>query len=57
MVLWLIIQEAILGTSKVAIILDEALAYRLDQMVAQHNFPNRSKAIQIAVEGQLIRLD
>ena len=46
-----------MGTSKIAITLDEALVKRLDQMVAEHIFPNRSKAIQIAVEEKLSRLD
>lgn len=46
-----------MGTSKVAITLDEALVKRLDKMVKQHIFPNRSKAIQIAVEEKLNRLD
>ena len=46
-----------MGTSKVAITLDEALVKRLDRMVELHIFPNRSKAIQIAVEEKLNRLD
>ena len=46
-----------MGTSKVAITLDEALLRRLDRLVEQEVFPNRSKAIQMAVEEKLKRLD
>lgn len=43
--------------SKVAISLEESTLERLDQLVAQSVFPNRSQAIQEAVEEKLIRLD
>ena len=46
-----------MGTSKVAITLDEAVLKKLDQMVAQHIFPSRSRAIQVAVEEKLNRLE
>ena len=46
-----------MGTSKVAITMDEALIKRLDEMVEQRIFPSRSRAIQIAVEEKLNRLD
>jgi metal-responsive CopG/Arc/MetJ family transcriptional regulator len=43
--------------SKVAISLDERTLGRLDRMVKAHVFPNRSQAIQIAVDEKLTRLD
>ena len=46
-----------MGTSKVAITLDEALVKRLDRMVQQRIFPSRSRAIQVAVEEKLDRMD
>jgi len=43
--------------SKVAISLDEATLERLDKLVESAIFPNRSQAIQEAVEEKLARLD
>lgn len=43
-------------TSKVAISIDTSLLSRLDELVARQVFPNRSKAIQAAVEEKLHRL-
>jgi len=43
--------------SKIAISLEESTLERLDQLVAQAVFPNRSQAIQEAVEEKLVRLD
>ena len=43
--------------SKVAISLDESTLERLDQLVESAVFPNRSQAIQKAVEEKLARLD
>ena len=43
-------------TTKVAITIDSELLAQLDQLVAQHVFPNRSKAIQEAVRDTLTRL-
>ncbi|MGH7960528.1 MAG: CopG family ribbon-helix-helix protein [Candidatus Binatia bacterium] len=43
--------------SKVVISLEESTLERLDQLVAQSVFPNRSQAIQEAVEEKLVRLD
>lgn len=45
-----------MATTKVAVTIDTTLLTELDQLVAQHVFPNRSKAIQIAVESQLARM-
>jgi Arc/MetJ-type ribon-helix-helix transcriptional regulator len=44
-------------TSKVAITLDEELLKKLDRQVREGKFPNRSRAIQDAVEEKLARLD
>ena len=43
--------------SKVAITLDEKVLTRLDSLVRAHVFPNRSRAIQTAVQEKLDRLD
>ena len=44
-------------TAKVAITLDEELLKKLDREVEEGKFPNRSRAIQDAVEEKLARLD
>jgi metal-responsive CopG/Arc/MetJ family transcriptional regulator len=46
-----------MGAAKVAITLDEELLHRLDHLVANKRFPNRSRAIQDAVREKLDRLD
>ena len=46
-----------MGAAKVAITLEEELLKRVDELVAQHRFPNRSRAIQEAVRDKLERLD
>ena len=46
-----------MSTSKVAITLDEKTLAKLDHLVKAQVFPNRSKAIQQAVEEKLIRID
>lgn len=43
-------------TTKVAVTIDSDLLAQLDQLVAQHVFPNRSKAIQEALQDKLTRL-
>jgi len=43
--------------AKVAISLDEKTLNRLDRLVKSHVFPNRSQAIQEAVEEKISRLD
>jgi metal-responsive CopG/Arc/MetJ family transcriptional regulator len=42
--------------TKVAVTLDSALLAELDDLVAGHRFPNRSRAIETAVAEQLARL-
>jgi len=46
-----------MGTTKVAITLDKEVLDRLDSLVRNHVFPNRSKAVQKAVEEKLKRLE
>jgi metal-responsive CopG/Arc/MetJ family transcriptional regulator len=46
-----------MARSKVAISLDEDTLRRLDQLVRREVFPNRSQAIQIAIEEKLERLE
>ncbi len=46
-----------MSTAKVAISIDQQLLRRLDRLVAEKRFPNRSRAIQEAVEEKLLRLD
>jgi metal-responsive CopG/Arc/MetJ family transcriptional regulator len=43
-------------TTKVAVTIDTELLAQLDQLVAQRVFPNRSKAIQAALQDKLSRL-
>jgi len=43
--------------AKIAISLDEATLQRLDRLVAEDMFPNRSQAIESAVAEKLQRLD
>lgn len=46
-----------MARSKVAISLEEATLDRLDRLVRSAVFPNRSQAIQIAVEEKLERME
>ncbi len=46
-----------MSTAKIAITLDEDMLHRLDQLVKDRVFPNRSKAIQDAVEEKLSKLE
>jgi Arc/MetJ-type ribon-helix-helix transcriptional regulator len=43
--------------AKVAITIEEQLLKRIDRLVAQRKFPNRSQAIQEAVRDKRDRLD
>jgi metal-responsive CopG/Arc/MetJ family transcriptional regulator len=43
-------------TTKVAVTIDSELLAQVDQLVAQHVFPNRSKAIQEALRDKLTRM-
>ena len=46
-----------MSTMKIAISLDEDLLERIDRLVAEHRFPSRSRAIQLAVKAQIDRID
>jgi metal-responsive CopG/Arc/MetJ family transcriptional regulator len=46
-----------MSSAKIAITLDEKIVRKLDLLVHQKTFPNRSKAIQEAVEEKLLRFD
>ena len=43
-------------TTKVAVTIDSDLLAQVDQLVAQRVFPNRSKAIQAALQDKLTRM-
>jgi metal-responsive CopG/Arc/MetJ family transcriptional regulator len=45
-----------MATTKVAISLDSDLLHRLDRLVADRVFPNRSQAVQDAIRDKLDRL-
>ena len=46
-----------MAASKIAITIDEKLVKQLDDLVNSQVFPNRSKAIQEAVEEKLRRME
>jgi len=46
-----------MGTLKIAITIDDNLVKQLDNLVNSRVFPNRSKAIQKAVEEKLMRME
>jgi len=43
--------------AKIAITLNKTLLQKIDRLVREHIFPNRSKAIQEAVEEKMHRFD
>jgi metal-responsive CopG/Arc/MetJ family transcriptional regulator len=45
-----------MATTKVAVTIDSDLLAKVDQLVAQRVFPNRSKAIQAALQDKLTRM-
>jgi len=46
-----------MGRSKIAITLEEKTVARLDRLVRQRAYPNRSRAIEDAIEEKLERID
>ena len=46
-----------MGAAKVAITIEEGLLERIDRLVDQRKFPNRSRAIQEAVRDKLERME
>lgn len=45
-----------MGRSKIAITIDEETLAAIDQLVSERRFPNRSQAIQEALDEKLARL-
>jgi Arc/MetJ-type ribon-helix-helix transcriptional regulator len=45
-----------MATVKIAVTLDRDIVARLDQLVVEKKFPNRSRAVQEAVSDKLDRL-
>ncbi|GAB4421570.1 MAG: hypothetical protein Fur0044_19150 [Anaerolineae bacterium] len=45
-----------MSTTKVAITIDQTLLAEIDRLVEQRVFPNRSKAVQEAVQDKLARI-
>ena len=45
-----------MATTKVAVTIDTDLLAELDQLVAQQVFPDRSRAIQEALQDKLVRM-
>ncbi len=45
-----------MGTAKIAVTIKEEVLAKLDRLVREHVFPNRSRAVQIAVEEKLARM-
>ena len=46
-----------MASAKIAITIDERTLHRLDRLVKDRVFPNRSKAIQAAVEEKIDKLE
>ena len=46
-----------MGKAKIAITIDERMVGRIDRLVRQKAFTNRSQAIEIAIQEKLKRLD
>jgi len=46
-----------MAVSKIAITVDEKILKKIDLMVQSRVYPNRSKAIQDAIEDKLLRLE
>jgi metal-responsive CopG/Arc/MetJ family transcriptional regulator len=44
-------------TVKIAVTIDKELLSRLDRLVSQDKFPNRSRAVQEAIRDKLERLE
>jgi Arc/MetJ-type ribon-helix-helix transcriptional regulator len=50
-------QETLMPTAKIAITIDQELLTRLDRLVQERRFPNRSRAVQQALRDKFDRLD
>jgi Arc/MetJ-type ribon-helix-helix transcriptional regulator len=45
-----------MGRAKIAITIDEGTLGAIDRLVSEHRFPNRSQAIQEALDEKLARM-
>jgi Arc/MetJ-type ribon-helix-helix transcriptional regulator len=50
-------RSIVMKTAKIAITIEQDLLNQLDRLVAQHRFPNRSRAVQEAVREKLEHLN
>jgi len=50
-------REVIMAASKIAITIDKSTLTRLDRLVKERKYPNRSKAIQEALEDKINKLE
>jgi Arc/MetJ-type ribon-helix-helix transcriptional regulator len=50
-------QDLSMRTVKIGVTLDQDLLARLDQLVKENQFPNRSRAVQEAIRDKLQRLE
>ena len=46
-----------MGKAKIAITIDERMVTRIDRLVRQKAFPNRSQAIEAAIQDKLQTID
>ena len=46
-----------MSSAKIAVTIEEGLLTRLDRLVKQRRFPNRSRALQEALRDKLDRID
>ncbi|MGC1274623.1 MAG: ribbon-helix-helix domain-containing protein [Planctomycetaceae bacterium] len=46
-----------MASAKIAVTIDPELLVRLDRLVEQHRFPNRSQAVQEALRDKLDRME
>jgi metal-responsive CopG/Arc/MetJ family transcriptional regulator len=46
-----------MGSAKIAVTIDEDLLARLDRLVGQKRFANRSRAVQEAIRDKIRRMD
>lgn len=46
-----------MSSAKIAVTIDQELLSRLDRLVQEQRFPNRSRAVQEALRDKLDRLD
>ena len=46
-----------MGKAKIAITIDERMVTRIDRLVRQKAFPNRSQAIEAAIQEKLQTID